>query len=360
MVKDKAKIVTVTGIAKGGSAEFCEKYASQNQNTRVYDTGDMVYHLAQPFSQSEGPKIPEENILNIHPDTLTSLRGQAFAKIKDQLEEEVYSKKRILIDTHAQFFWDHVYYSTNISQFLKEIPVDMFMTVIDKPSAIKERQMQIAHGQTQNHDLRDLLLWQNVEANTTREIASFFDKPMYVFSRRQNPSVVNSLLDNSFLIYSSFPMTDASLEETEKINKFKQRLRGLRKKIDEVETPIIDPADIDVESGKDLPKKIKSAVDYQTIHRDLNWDITQSTHVVAYYPSDRVDLSKGVSDECTKAMQTGKYVYVICPRKRLSPFMDIAHKVFRDEEKFLKFFKPHMEQSLEQFKRKDTQLCSPA
>jgi len=42
---------------------------------------------------------------------------------------------------------------------------------------------------------------------------------------------------------------------------------------------------------------------------------------------------------------------VICPRERLSPFMDIAHKVFRDEEDFFVFFKEHMRNALDYFKR---------
>jgi len=63
-------------------------------------------------------------------------------------------------------------------------------------------------------------------------------------------------------------------------------------------------------------------------------------------------LSKGVSDECTRALETGKYVYVITPREKLSPFMDIATKVFQNEKEFFKFFKPHMKEQLKYFKRK--------
>ena len=146
-------------------------------------------------------------------------------------------------------------------------------------------------------------------------------------------------------------MTDAEGEETRKINNFKQRLRDLRKEIDGVETPVIDPADIDVETGEELSERERQTIGDQTIHRDLNWDIWESTHVVAYYPNEEVDLSKGVSDECTRAMDTGKFVFVICPRARQSPFMNIAHKVFKDEEEFFIFFKEHMKTALEHFKR---------
>ena len=155
------------------------------------------------------------------------------------------------------------------------------------------------------------------------------------------------------MVYSSFPMTDADPVATAKINNFKKRLRELRKTIDGYETPLLDPADIDIETGDGLSEKERQAIDDQTVHRDLNWDVVQATHVVAYYPNDKVDLSKGVSDECTRASETGKYVFVICPRARLSPFMDIAHKVFRDEEEFFVFFREHMKKALNSFKRRE-------
>jgi len=227
----------------------------------------------------------------------------------------------------------------------------MFITIMSKPSAIKENQLKTAQGRSQNHDLRDLLLWQNIEVNVTKGWAAKYKKPMYIFSNKQNPEIIDSLLENSFLIYSSFPMTDAEGEETQKIIRFKERLKNLRKEIDGLETPVIDPADIDVETGEELSERERQTIGDQTIHRDLNWDIWESTHIVAYYPNEEVDLSKGVSDECTRGMDTGKFVFVICPRARQSPFMNIAHKVFKDEEEFFIFFKEHMKRALEHFKR---------
>jgi hypothetical protein len=188
--------------------------------------------------------------------------------------------------------------------------------------------------------------------NVTKGWANNYQKPMYVFSAKHNPEDIGALLENSFLIYSSFPMTDASGPATRKINNFKTRLRNLRKEIDGYSTPVIDPADIDVESAEGISSKEKMAVDRHTVYRDLNWDIGQATHVVAYYPDPEIGLSKGVSDECTRALETGKYVFLITPRTKLSPFMDIATKVFHDENEFFQFFKPHMEECLKLFKRK--------
>ena len=343
----ESKIIIVTGISGSGSRNFCRRYAKDNK-VKLYHTGDMVYELAQSYP--EGPPVPKENLLNLQPDILNGLRNKAFDVILGNLEQDRKEYDKILIDTHAEFFWNHVYTNAYDSKYLNEILADIFVTIIDKPSAIKERQMKTAHGRVQDHDYRDLLLWQNIEVNVTKDWASRSGKPMYIFSNKQNPDVMDSLIENYFLIYSSFPMTDAGSDANRRIDNFKTRLRNLRKEIDGKETPIIDPADIDVETDAGLSERIRDTIGAQTVHRDLNRDITQSTHIVAYYPDARA-LSKGVSDECTRGRQTGKFVYVICPREKMSPFMDIAHKVFKDEEEFFAFFREHMKEALEYFKR---------
>ena len=343
-----AKIIVVTGIPGSGSKRFCQGYEANGKKAKIYATGDMILEMAQDYS---GPGIPKENLLNLQPDMLANLRDKAFEKLTEEIEREKNNYDIIFIDTHAQFFWNNVYLNAYDWKHLNNIDADMFITIIDKPSSIRARQLEKPIGRSQDHDLRDLLLWQNIEANVTQGWADKFEKPFYVFSSNHRPKDIDALLDNSFLIYSSFPMTDADPVATSKINNFKQKLRELRKTIDGHETPLLDPAEIDIETGEGLGPKERVAIDDQTVHRDLNWDIFQATHVVAYYPDDKVDLSKGVSDECTRALETGKYVFVICPRARLSPFMDIAHKVFRDEDEFFVFFREHMKKTLNDFRR---------
>ncbi|MBU2577021.1 MAG: AAA family ATPase [Nanoarchaeota archaeon] len=343
-----AKIIVVTGIPGSGSKAFCLGYPGTRKSVKVYRTGDMILEMAQDYSRSG---IPKENLLNLQPDMLANLRDKAFEKLTREIKLERENYDLIFIDTHAQFFWNNVYQNAYDWKHLNNIAADMFVTIIDKPSSIRARQLEGPTGRSQNHDLRDLLLWQNIEVNVTEGWASKYGKPFYVFSSKQNPEDIDALLENSFMIYSSFPMTDADPVATLKINNFKRRLRDVRKEIDGYATPLLDPADIDIERGDELSEKERQAIDDQTVHRDLNWDITQVTHVVAYYPNDKVDLSKGVSDECTRANETGKYVFVICPRARVSPFMDIAHKVFKDEEEFFTFFKEHVRNTLNHFRR---------
>ena len=100
-------------------------------------------------------------------------------------------------------------------------------------------------------------------------------------------------------------MTDADPVAVDKIDNFKEKLKNLRIEVDGLESPIIDPADIDVEEGNHLDPRVIACINRQTIHRDLNWDIEQATHVIAYYPDPKIDISKGVTDECTRAIETG-------------------------------------------------------
>ncbi|MEI7719329.1 MAG: AAA family ATPase [archaeon] len=343
-----SKIIAVTGISGSGTREFCRNYAQQVRDVKIYHTGDMIYQLAQ--SQSS-PPIPQENLINLHPGIMSGLRDKAFDYIIDNLESDKAKYSRIIIDTHAQLFWNHVFTNAYDWKYLRDINPDMFISIVDKPSSIRDAQLKTERGKSQNHSLRDLLLWQNVEVNVTQGWASNHEKPMYVFSRKQSPANVESLLDNRFLIYSSFPMTDAASEETNKIVNFKAKLRNVRKEIDGREIPVIDPADIDIESDEGLDEITRRAIGTHTVHRDLNWDVDEATHVIAYYPNARMGLSKGVSDECTRARETGKFVYVICPREKISPFMDIAHKVFKSEDEFFDFFKGHARWALEHYKR---------
>jgi adenylate kinase len=215
--------IIVTGISGSGSRDFCKKYQRDGRKVRVYHVGDMTAMLAQ---DSQMPPIPKQNLHNIHLTILNDKIREAYKSIQSQTESNQKGYDKILVDTHAQFFWNQVFF--NAGNPLR-IPADLFITIIDKPSSIKERQLRNEYGRTQQHDLRDLLLWQNIEVNMTDQWARATKKPHYILSSKQNPDIIDSLLENYFLIYSSFPMTDAESKANSKIVAFKNRLRELRK-----------------------------------------------------------------------------------------------------------------------------------
>lgn len=342
------KTIIITGISGSGSKDFCARYAQEKGKVKVYDTGEMICRMAQNYP--EEPPIPKENLLDLHPKILSNLRDSAFESILENINLRRGKYERFVIDTHAQFFWNDVIHNAWNWKYLDEISPDMFATIIDKPSVIKERQMRTEEGRLQDHDLRALLVWQNAEAEVTRGWALKYEKPMYVLPSKQGASTIESLLDNPFLIYFQMPMTHANNKANNKISEFKERLLAVGKNINNLPTPVIDPRDIDIETRKGLSDTEMRAIERQTVHRDLNWYIKEATDLVAYYP-EGTTISKGVSDESTRGFETGKNAFVIYPVKNKSPFMGIATKVFGSEKEFFDFFPRYMEKRIEFFRR---------
>ena len=344
-----AKKVIITGIPGSGSTDFCNRYSAlSGLRVKTYNMGDRLLKMAQ--GDLKKPPITAENLLNLHPEFLDTLRDRAFDLALTIMAEERESCDRLLIDMHCQFFWNDVLTNAYDWSYLTEINADMFVTIIDKPSTIKERQMATTHGRLQNHDFRDLLMWQNAEVNIANGWAASFGKPVYVLPSKQDPTTIESLLSNSFLIYFQMPMTDADSEADAMITAFKEKILAFGQEITGRPTPLIDPRTIDIETGAGLSKREEKMIRIQTVHRDLNWYIGEATDQVAYYPPGTT-LSKGVSDESTRGFETGKNTFVVYPSSHTSPFMDIATKVFSSEDEFFEFFPKYLRKRIKTLAR---------
>ncbi|MDO8516708.1 MAG: AAA family ATPase [Nanoarchaeota archaeon] len=344
----RTKTITITGISGANTKEFCAKYAQERENVKVYSTSDLIYKLAQNIPPE--PPFLNENLLNLNPKFLNSLRDLAFDNMIDDIRKEKENYKRIVIDTHAQFFWNDVFHNAYNWRYLNEIDSDLFITLIDKPSSIKQRQLETEKGRIQEYDFRDLLLWQNMEINVTKGWAENLKKPMYILPNKQNPQIIENLLDNHFLIYFQMPMTEASSEANDMISQFKEKVLQVGKDLNKLPTPLIDPRDIDMEQGSGLSNKIERTIRRHTVHRDLNWYISEATDLIAFYPPG-TNISIGVSYETKEGFETGKNAFVVFPKENTSPFMDAATKVFRTEEEFFDFFPNYMKKRIERFKR---------
>lgn len=343
---ENTKVIIVTGISGSGREQFCQEYNKIRENCKVYHVGKIICDLAQDNINNP---MARENILNLNPIRLTDLRKRAF----DQILDDDFSRfERVIIETHAQFLWNRTYENSYDWHYLKGLNADMCVTIIDKPSLIKERQSRKKQWKFQNLDLENILDWQNIEVNTTRGWASLFEKKLYVLPNRQNPIILDSLLENEFIIYLSMPMTDASGRANQRVSDFKEKLLKVGKELTGKPTPIIDPRDIDIETEKGLSERTREAIRRHTVHRDLNWYIPEVTDVVADYPEGiNVEISKGVSDECTRGLETGKSVHLICDREKRSPFMDLVTNFYQIEEEFFNFFPGYVKERLEEFRR---------
>ena len=342
--------IVINGISGSGSKQFCDRYGRFREEnyvegkTMVFHTGDMIYNFAQ---NPRLPQIPKENFLNLEPERLSGARDRAFEAV---LEERNQDYVRVIVDTHARFFCNHVFSNAFDAHYLMKLDPDLFLTIIDDPFRIKKRQMQTPEGRAQNHRIEEILYWQNEEIETTRSMADLLRKPHYVLPSSQNPEIVESLLENEFSIYFSIPMTDAKSEARERIDEFEGRLLKLGEGINAVPTPVIRP--IEIEETWKVPEELKEVVDRHTIYTDADVWVPSVTHVVVYYPSG-AGISKGVSDESVRGYRgLGKYVYVVdVGRKKKSPFMGLATGVFGKEKDFFNFFEEHMKEKMKALRR---------
>jgi adenylate kinase len=344
------KVLAITGIPGVGTSDFCDRYSAiPGLKTKVYSTADLMYESANRIL---GSRIPLENLLNLSEPLRKAILDRAFDHVVDRLPEDRKAYDSILIDTHAQFMWNDVLWDANDWSHLSDVGADMYLNLIDKPSSIKARQLGSTLGRREDHDLRSLLLWQDAEVNITKGWASNYRKPMYVLPSAQDPLTVEALLKSAFLIYYQMPMTDASSKENDQISAFKARILETGKEIYGLPTPLIDPRDIDIETGAELSESEKRAIRIQTVHRDMDWYIGEVTTLVAFYP-EGAPLSKGVSDESTRGHETGKDAFIIYSKEFTSPFMDLSKGVFRSADEFLTFFPEYMRRSVEFHKRAD-------
>jgi len=335
------KNIIITGIPGSGTTNFCRDFVEFSRlnglSVGAYNIGETLLKLAQETPRK--PPVLAENLLNLHPDFLEALRSRAFEITTLGINTE--DKVRSIIDIHAQFFWNNIYTNAYDWHHLANIDADLFITLIEKPSTIREQLMMSDQGRSQDHDLRDLLLWQNIEVNVTSGWAANYQKPHYVLPGRQNPEIIESLLSSAFLIYFQMPMTDASSEADDQITDFKEQILDIGRQLTGLATPLIDPRTIDIETGDDISDKEEKAIRIQTVHRDMNWYIAQASDLIAFYPPSTI-LSKGVSDESTRGFETGKNAFVVYSGQYTSPFMDISTRVFKSAAEFFDFFPDYM------------------
>lgn len=339
----EAKRVIVTGVPGSGTTNFCQRYEKIINGVRTYNMGDRLLLTAQGSVQDV--PIEPEDLLNLYPELLKAYSDMSFDQIIRVAAIDQGHFRRLLFDMHAMFFWNDALTPACEQSFVRMINADILVTMIEKPSTIKERL-----GDDQLRDLRDILLWQNTEVNATQGWARASNKPFYVLPGQQDPLTIESLLRSKFLIYFQMPMTDASEEADTMITKFKERLLALGEGINRLPTPLIDPRTIDIETGAGLSPGEKFCIRRQTVHRDMNWYITQASDLIAYYPPGTT-ISKGVSDESTKGFSIGKKTFVIYPYDDPSPFMDLVTRVFIDEEEFFEFFPDYLVERMELLKR---------
>jgi adenylate kinase len=335
----------------------------QGKDVHLFSVGDLMHKLY--------PGIPPGRILNLEKHLLDELRHNAFQIILDESQE----KENVIVNTHITMRWGFgLFPAFDFSQFTQFNP-DMYITLIDDVDAIKLELSHRDEPQSRNLALKDIMVWREEELVSTEIVARTHslvgkkDILHYVVATGHSPRIIYELMfeGHKKRVYASFPMTLVQ-EQPDILRKIKKFREELKKHF-----IVFDPATI---SEKRLhgemiaslemiyPRdwfEIKTAgkaqklsiwevisiihdIDGQIIARDYKM-IDQSDMIIAFVPAGSagqpsLHVSPGVERELQYAHETGKEVFIVCPKPGLlSPFQKGTAEVFRTFEELISEFK---------------------
>ncbi len=314
-------ITFVTGISGSGRRDYLDKFMKfakkKGKNIKVFHVGEMILEQSRKMDMN----ITKKNILNTSPYTLKALRSAVFEKIVYESRKH----KNVIVETHGTFFWKHIFTNAYDWTYLKKLKPDLFITIMgNAPDMIARLGRRV---QWKGITMDDTLLWQNIEINTSKGWSDLFGKPHFAVSERQPPNTLYKLMFHPKMepVYASFPMTHL------KDPKDKKKIVDFVKKLNEYFV-VFDPATIELGP---ITTKIDAA---QCVNRDLYWLVEQSNKVIAIFPE--IVMSTGVINELREAFETNKEVWLIYPKKGISPFTSyFSHRMFLNEKEFWDFLK---------------------
>jgi len=304
--------------------DFNEYAEKKGKSLEVYDVGDLIFKNAEELNIY----LNQKNVLNTAKDTLTALRGNAFKDIKRMYGRKKNTTK--VINTHASFLWGHVYETAFDAKYIKQLNIDLFITLIDNEDNLEKILSKSAQWSEENKlSKTDILYWQNIEVNDTDMLSQFKEKKHYIFPKSQPVEDIYKLIyvPNSEVVYVSYPMTDMDSEGRKKIDEFVEEIRRY--------FVVIDPKSIELSHDYSI------VAGAQTVKRDLHWYVDRVSKVFAYFP--KIVYSSGANAEMSHGKYTNKDVYLIYPSTNLSPFTSYisTYKPFLTKE--LLFEKLHEE-----------------
>lgn len=310
-----------TGISGAGRTDYLEKFvqyaAKRKKKIKLYSVGKLI------FEHAKIADIPltKENVLNTSPSTLRALRSAVFEKILADIDNH----ENVIVDTHADFFWKKIFTRAHDWDYLMKIKADMYTVIIDEVQGIAANLKKDLQWKTQSITQDEILAWQNVEVNDTKGWGELFRKPSYVICRAQPLETVYKLMFHPEMrpVYASFPMTHLSNPKN------RRRIKNFVSRLNEYFV-VFDPATIEIGPAASLMDS------FQTVNRDLWWDIEQSHMVIGFFPE--IVLSTGVINELREGYEANKEVYLIFPKKTKSPFTTYyTHEIFYSENEFFNF-----------------------
>ncbi len=313
--------VFVTGISGSDATGYLNEsvnFAKKHEhNMKVFSVGEM---LIENINQKNKLNYNSAKILNCPEDTRKLACSAVFEKIMSQMKYE----QNVIIDSHSTFFWNQVYQNAINWHYINEVDPDIFVTIIDYEVDIKKRLDETEQWKSQNLNLKDVLLWQNIEVLTTKSIAESRNKPHFIIPRKYSEKTLYGIMfhPNAKKAYISFPMSHIKKQASIKL------IDDFAKDIQEYYL-IFNPRSVELE------KEFDETQAGQTIKRDLDWFIDQIDDVITFVAEPV--FTQGGSSEIKEGHENCKTVYGIFPMG-FGPFeQQQCDKVFASTKEFFKF-----------------------
>lgn len=359
-----AKLVAfVTGISGSGRLALLQEVRERNSSLYVIDVGSRMYNK----SEEMGIQIPEGKILDMDPLALDYLRAATFEDILRELEST--NHEVVAISTHMSFRWKkHLLQAFNF-YYVNRIDPDVYINVVDN---VLNTYVRLSSDRAWRNRLtiKDILVWRDEEFFITKMLADYRRKPCYIFSRREDPAMLERILFNVEKVskeggrrmkkaYLSYPITHVKGDE-----RFFAEKEEIKKKLKDAGLVVFDPITIEdsilidkalqarsegrdhIEipgngflvrvSVQDLLAVIDDIKD-QTVSRDYQL-INQSDMIIVFYPVKV--LSPGVLSEIKYGYTHNKDVFALFPHEEASPFFEYyTTKVFKDVDNLIDYLK---------------------
>lgn len=318
-------IVFANGISGSNRKKYLEDAVSYS---REKDGEVILYSVGEEmknFSSDVYVDLGGKNILNLPADKRALAAGGAFERIINRIGNA--GDKKIIINSHLCFVWEKVELAIPW-QHINKIDPDVFVTIIDFSKYIEKRLLGSEQWKEKmkGMDCREIRMWQGFEQNLAEGIAQMRKKKHYVISANQNPSLLYKIMfkPEIDLVYFSHPITYASEEGKETINRFYEKLENY--------FAVINPEELDVNMARN--EKEKEGLEEEIRERDLR-SVKISKKIIGY----DLGYSPGYLIETKSAKELGKDVYVVSMRKGKSPFERNYTKEFSSEQEFFDFLK---------------------
>ncbi len=319
--------VFFTGIAGANKRLFLEDFEKLcNKNKKkcqIISFGEIIFKLAEEL----GLHLKEEKWLNLPRSTIKTLLVNAIERLEKIINDEC---DVVIISTHASFWWkngpEHAFDIPSISK----INPDLYITLINDPAVIKKNIDNDPRWGKDFITFKEILLWMDLEIYTTEIFADLQNRKHYILHFDHQPETLFKLIFQPHLpkIYLSYPMTFLKKSDFKRVEKFIADLNKYSIVID----PKLEKFEISL-----LSKEEQKLLNNHIVKRDYRF-IDQSDILIIYY--FKLVSSPGVESEKSYAHQVNKFVWLIYPFDKKSPFTSYySDRIFKKEQEVLNALK---------------------